>query len=70
MYLPQTNYSEWRQWQRRYSLAQHFMGDQKVVEIKREMYGVRDITDMSPREVELVVIKCREVWCGERQNAG
>ncbi len=51
-------------------MAQHFMGDQKVVEIKREMYGIRDITDMSPREVELVVIKCREVWCGERQNAG
>ena len=40
------------------------MGDQKVVEIKREMYGIRDITDMSPREVELVVIKCGEVWCG------
>jgi|TARA_Y100000031_G_scaffold110931_1_gene122289 hypothetical protein len=46
------------------------MGVETVLKIKREMYGSRCISDMSPREVELVVIKCREVWCGERQNAG
>ena len=62
--------SEWRKWQRRYSLAQHFMGIEKVLTIKREMYGARDVADMSPEEVRNVVLKCREVWCGERQNAG